>query len=120
MNVYRNFAVEMIGFLGTGKTDHHLTNAQSSVGDYRLRVVVINLLNWLKRESQQTKPRALSLSSDNEWCNVLKMLIKDDAGFRSLFVLNNNSVELSPAISEAEVREITTMCAAAYNPPLMD
>lgn len=114
-----SFITELIEFFRTGETGLSLTKTVRKTDRKALRIVVIKLLAWLKRESKNKTVRPYSLNHDFPWCNTLITLVKDDEGFRSLLVINDNAVALNPNIPEDESAKITAACATAYNPPLM-
>jgi hypothetical protein len=114
-----SFIIELIEFFKTGATSQFLTKTVEKTDRQALRVVVIKVLAWLKCESKRKTVRSLSLNRDFQWCSTLIALVKADDGFRSLLVIDDNTLSLNPNIPEEESSKITAACASAYNPRLM-
>lgn len=125
---------EMIGYIQTVSVEMDtsssilLKSAENIVGIKMLRVISINILDWLKleqkrtlwiKEGKKTKSKPLEINYNFPWCQGLKKLIEENEIFKNAFSLNGKEVYYNETVDEETREKARVLAYGSYNPPLM-
>lgn len=101
-------------FLQNGKNEELLRNPQS-ITTQDLRIVVINILSWLRleykrsmwmKEGRKTKHKPLDIHSSGRWHENIRMLLETEEKFQKYFMINEHNFMFSDDIQEGEREKI--------------
>lgn len=90
-----------------------------------IRVVMIEILNWLKlehkreiwiKEGRKTKLKPLLLNYNYTWCKILREMVEKEILFKQYFCINENIFDFSINIKEEERIIARKKAFDYYNP----
>ena len=109
---------DLVELVEAGKVTSSLTEANATIGSQPLRVVAIKLLGWLKARTAFPNERPLKLSDEVEWCANLRTLMSSSPELSAMFQIDGDALNFSPAVPQAQRREIEEFVGQNYRPPL--
>ncbi|MBK1812668.1 hypothetical protein JHL18_18775 [Clostridium sp. YIM B02505] len=111
----------MLTSINTSNIAPLLINAEKIVGPRSLRVVMINIVDWLKleykRETQKRPSKPLLLNYNYDWCNNVKTLIESDCIFSQVFSVCEGSLYYNKSLDDSSISEARRLCFEGFNPP---
>lgn len=114
------FVEELGDFLMTSKpTSDRTDEALGLVGAYRLRVICMALLGWMKRQHQSGQLKPLSVDRSEQWLVELETLMGQFESFRDLVQFTGSQLQFNPRIEEDNQKEICEIANRLYRPQLM-
>ncbi len=90
-----------------------------------IRVVVIEILDWLKleykrelwiKEGKKTSLKPLILNYNYTWCKNLREIVDKEVLFNQYFCIVNNEFDFSPNITEENRKRAREKAYDFYNP----
>lgn len=90
-----------------------------------VRVVVIEILGWLKlehkrelwiQEGKKTKLKPLLLNDNDTWCKNLREMVDTKVLFNQYFCIEFNKFDFSPSITEEKRKKARKKVYDNYNP----
>lgn len=114
----------LLEYYKEGRSNNLITDLQE-LSPKDIRVVVIEILSWLKleykreswmREGKKKKLKPLPLNDNSIWCKNLKEIVKKELVFKQYFVIENNRLDFSPDIAEDVRRKARKKAFDYYNP----
>lgn len=90
-----------------------------------IRVVVIEILSWLKlehkrelwiKEGKKTRLKPLILNYDYTWCKNLREIVDKEILFNRYFCIVNNRFDFSPNITDENRKKARKKAYDFYNP----
>jgi len=91
---------------------------EKQVGKTTLRVILINIFSWLKRNKKFNNRKPLKLTMRCKWHKEVINLINDNKEMQSLFEVENRSLHLSERLSSDMKKKIIDYVFDNYNPQL--
>lgn len=120
MIAMKEFIESLLNYLKTAKISSELAKAEELVGSRQLRLISINIVDWLKLENKRAESKPLKLNSRYPWVNNLQTLVNSNGMFKSYFVINDNhELIISNSVDSSERKEIFQLADDGYNPPRM-
>ena len=111
----------MLISINTGSIEPLLNNAEKKIGSRSLRVVMIEIVGWLKleykRETQKRPSKPLLLNYNYNWCNDIKTLIESDCIFSQVFSVSEGSLYYNKSLDDSIISEARRLCFEGFNPP---
>lgn len=120
-----NMIDELLNFLATGDSSGLITG-ETAISDRDLRVVVINILAWLKLEHKRTlwiaegRPtclKSMELDMQYDWCANLYKLVETEKGFHDWFSIKDGKLDFSEKVSQQDRAAAREKAYQNYNPP---
>lgn len=98
----------MLAYIKTGTTSPLLKPAERVVGEEMLRLISINIVNWLKLEHKRhniwkrkwMKFKPMKLDENYPWCQCLKRLVQEDKTFGEYFSIEKGELYYHPLVDE--------------------
>lgn len=90
-----------------------------------IRVVVIEILGWLKlehkrelwiKEGKKTRLKPLILNYNYIWCKNLREIVEKEVLFNQYFCIEDNKFDFSPNITEENRKKARKKAFDYYNP----
>jgi hypothetical protein len=120
MIAMKEFIESLLNYLRTAKVSSELEDAVELVGTRQLRLISINIVDWLKLENKRDKSKPLKLNNSYAWVKDLQTLVNSSGMFKSFFVINENQeLLISNSVNSSERKEIFRLADEGYNPPRM-
>lgn len=111
----------MLTSINTSNITPLLSSAQKMLGTRPLRVVMINIVDWLKleykRETQKRPSKPLLLNYNYDWCNNVKILVESDYIFSQVFSVSEGRLYYNKCLDDNIIREARRLCFEEFNPP---
>lgn len=104
----------MLKFFENGSREELLENT-NCISTQDLRIVVINILSWLRLEHKRsiwmkqgriTQNKPLILSTNAKWCNNIYALVNNEERFKKYFTIKDGKFMFADPISEEERERI--------------
>jgi hypothetical protein len=106
----------MAAYVISGKAKKNLVAAEEIMGPYRLRLICISLLSWLKSLSGISKIRRMRIKEAGSAKESLIHLLSADSCFSSVFVNEGEDILLNPELKQHQVDEIIATADQLYSP----
>ncbi|SHK09824.1 hypothetical protein SAMN02745163_03219 [Clostridium cavendishii DSM 21758] len=107
--------------INTNNVTPLLNNAEKILGGRQLRIVLINIIDWLKleykREIQGKPSKPLQLVAKYDWCNNIKTLVESDDIFAKTFSINENGLYYNKNLDNKTLSETRKISYEGYRPP---
>ncbi len=109
---------DLLDYVNNDKSTVPASKICDRLDQSELRVIVFNILGWLKFQKRWHKDRPLELKSEFAWCRNLRALLDDNEPMRSLFEISENQLDFRSEIDEATRESIRSIVDAGYNPKI--
>lgn len=106
-------------------TPSNMLNCLCGCSPKDIRVVMIEILNWLKleykrviwiKEGRKTSLKPLMLNDSDVWCKKLREMVDKEDLFHQYFSINDNKFDFAPNITEEERMKARKKAFDYYNP----
>jgi hypothetical protein len=119
MSADMDFVKALARYVDTGQvSSKSMRDAKESIGEYRLRVLCITLLEWMKSQHRTGKPRPLQLNKEYTWCEDLRQLMGCTSLFDDVLEIQDHSLDFATALMEESRAELCTAADQSYSPTL--
>lgn len=114
----------MLEYMKNGERSK-LIRTNQTISDCELRVVIVNILSWLRLEHKRgmwmaqgknVKFKPLKVEKAYSWCMNARELIQSEKQFQDCFALQNEEITFSDNVSEKERKEIRENVFNHYKP----
>lgn len=115
----------LIKYLNTAITTSILIDAEKKVGEKFLRVISVNIIDWLRlehkrnlwiKEGKVSISKPLKLNYNYPWCQYLKKLIKEDVNFGMCFTIQEDEFYYNERIDNDTREKACTLAMENYRP----
>ncbi|GAE90921.1 hypothetical protein [Acetivibrio straminisolvens] len=119
---------DILNYIAMQEASSLLKNAEKMVGKHLLRMISINIADWLRlenkrdiwmKEGKRSKSKPLILNYNYPWCQNLKRLIEEDEFFSKTFSIEGNELYYSLHMSNEDRQKAKHLAGERYDPPLM-
>lgn len=91
---------------------------EQQFGKTALRVMLINLVSWVKRKKTFGSKKPLTLSIEINWQRNLLTLIENNYELQKIFNVREHQLDFNEEMGERAMQDIVDYVAENYNPPL--
>lgn len=106
-------------YLKTGKKTDTLAKIEVDTGQRMLRLISLNIIEWLKLEGKIGKAKHLKLNQSYPWCRQLEKLVDEESEFSAVFTITNGELSFNDSISDNDKNEARLYCVENHTPTRM-
>lgn len=109
---------ELLLFVNTGEVSSVIKTAVEELGAKNVRVILIELFSWLKRQHRFEHQKCLELNREFTWCQELPRFLKLVDSLESIFTINEKRCSFNESLEDADRTEIRNRVANEFHPVL--
>lgn len=114
-----DFVKMLAAYVDTGQISNtSIRDAEDIIGKYRLRILCIKLLGWMKSQHRIGKPSRLHLKKEHAWCKDLRELMLSTAMFDNVLEIQNHFLDFATSLTQESRSELCATADQLYDAPL--
>ena len=114
----QNSITMLLQFMSNGVVADDLTEAVAAVGEKNTRVILTEILSWIKRQHRFKHEKPLELRSDFTWCQQLSSFVELVPRMSELFEIDENQLRFRNTIQGELRTAIREQVFEGYQPVL--
>jgi hypothetical protein len=109
---------ELLDYFDGGQPSVALENVLETLERVNVRLILMQLCDWLKRQQRFGNEKPLELRQDHVWCKDLAIMLEHWPAMNELFVIEARHLKFREGVSADQREQLRHIAVERYQPVL--